>query len=1040
MAEQERHLLFKIKPALAGDQVADAVDVENGSTGHTGLLANAENQQQINDRLDATGLGAQPRVITGSFAATSGNIGTWYGGRQTVIIETDRAQGNGNYTFTLPSIDELNTMFDDMVTRGLGEVYTVTLIHRSGSTASLPRNSLTIRNPTVSALFNPNEIPTTLAQGASATFRITRQGASISPWERVTVEAAADPVAVFGSVAIQSISWNNRDGSLLPQGAQVQQGYAFPVANSTPNDGTLRQGLLDSGVSDRFIYDGDFVVWTAAAFTSWGDGGNWFVLSADDMRRMGREAHNFLLQVREIDNRVDVGPVSAMASNALAWLSENPLAEAPFLIPSTDTGNPRAGDSYPYIGGQENRDAGLRFQFSQNRFGAFLTLGISPSFLASNAEEDIFIRVRDESGDLVETLSLADDFTLRDDATFTNGTVTHFVRNTSFNYAFLETIEIVLTVVQRHFRFSPDTVDVTGNIANDGLTEPLLSPDVRAKLNANLQPDNARFQAIESRLSPFRTVTIDTPDHRYLFASSTGTDPFPSDLSALSQVSAESPRFSAPTASVFISTVADAQYVLNNVTQDTVTVLDQGQAGVDLGESVSYNGQTYFVYRVSGLTVNDVVEVDSFIVSEVLAWPNDIKTNAENIAANMAMLDHAVLNLPAPVVDVLKNEVSVNEENAPSVAATAYNKGLGGTSQQTVFFEDTPQVPAGGALRSDDFNKSAAARVRQKLVYFPSGTAYTNQGYLWAFDGTTQTDLITYANGSFMASVLVPSVPAGSETSDVYPAPPNLVSGAGIWINIPALTFVNGVPVAEADEIFFTRNVPQVAESLTIQYRGHANGNVFGTASGTLAGVGGSSDVATTFTLNTGGETATVEVLWRAAQRDIRVSVTESLTTGLPTINDVEVILSYQETRTVPAVPEGVREVVIEFEHPGGQVFAIRPSATGTVILVGDRVEIDTGYLYTDIFSSGESGHLSTPVTTGAFYDYQDVTPIPSTITDLENHATLPQYGLFETLYTHETIVGLGTQLTVLDAAGVLRNVGEVLSDLLTRVAALESP
>lgn len=64
--------------------------------------------------------------------------------------------------------------------------------------------------------------------------------------------------------------------------------------------------------------------------------------------------------------------------------------------------------------------------------------------------------------------------------------------------------------------------------------------------------------------------------------------------------------------------------------------------------------------------------------------------------------------------------------------------------------------------------------------------------------------------------------------------------------------------------------------------------------------------------------------------------------------------------------------------------------------------------------------------------------PIASTVTDLENHASLPQYGLFTTKYTHETIVNLATQLTVLDDTGAVQSVGAVLRDLLARVTALE--
>ncbi len=220
---------------------------------------------------------------------------------------------------------------------------------------------------------------------------------------------------------------------------------------------------------------------------------------------------------------------------------------------------------------------------------------------------------------------------------------------------------------------------------------------------------------------------------------------------------------------------------------------------------------------------------------------------------------------------------------------------------------------------------------------------------------------------------------------------------------IPALTFVNGVPVPEADELFFTRDLPDSATTVTMQYRAHANGNPFGAGSITLAGVGGPNEVANTVTINDGSESATIEMRWYPSSRQIRVSVTERVFQGLPTINDVEVILSYTETRTIPATDATTREVDLEFEHPGGQVFAIKPSSGGNLILVGDRQEIDTGYSYDTLFGSGNDGFLTTPVTTATYLDYEDFAPIPATITDLENHMALPDFGLFTTVHTVET-------------------------------------
>ena len=244
--------------------------------------------------------------------------------------------------------------------------------------------------------------------------------------------------------------------------------------------------MLDAGVSDRIIYDGDYVVWTGATFTSWSNGDDWFVLTRNQLQELTRQQSNFLAQTTEIDNRVDAGFVQGMAANALVWLSENPLATAPLLDPSTDPQNPRSGDNYAYIGGTENRNGMQLFQFGQNRFNSFLTIGITPSFITGHPESTIDIVVFNDELQEIERLNLANDFTFRDDGDFTNSTVRHYTRSTSFNYSFLSVVAVVVTQVQRHFNVDPNTVNLTPNITD--LAEDQLSTDVQEKLNRAL-PD-----------------------------------------------------------------------------------------------------------------------------------------------------------------------------------------------------------------------------------------------------------------------------------------------------------------------------------------------------------------------------------------------------------------------------------------------------------------------------------------------------------------------------------------------------------------------
>ncbi len=550
-------------------------------------------------------------------------------------------------------------------------------------------------------------------------------------------------------------------------------------------------------------------------------------------------------------------------------------------------------------------------------------------------------------------------------------------------------------------------------------------------LRGTVNQEDATIEALAPRVSPYKQITTQSPDVYARFLNSTGADSFPSTVETLSQVDASNPRFTGNNVALFVAVRPGGAKTLLNITQSTSIPLDASLPNVELNESLTgLDSFVYFIYRVNGLTASDVYEVEDNTFSQVVAWSDDITNLEADIERIDAELEHALLNLSDEVVQVLENELTVTEEDTPSVVPSDYNNSLGTGGTQKIFFENNPNTAVGGVLNSKPISENSGNtnRFRNKLLYIPE-TTYTNQTYVTAFDGVTSRDLITYLNGRFFAKVFVPEVPQGTSISTIYPAPSNLVSGAGIWQTIPALTFQNGVPVPEADEIFFTRNIPSSALTLTIQYRGHANGNIFGSGTTTLANVGGANDVFTSFTLDDGGETVDVEVRYYANTRRIRVTTIDHVRTGLPTINDVQVILSYQETRTVPAVPASTRDVEIEFENTGFQIFGFKPS-TNNLVIVGDRTEIDTGYTYTTLFGASENGYLSVTSTTATFLDYQNIDVIDSTITDLESHASLPQFGLFTTEYTHETITHLDTQLTVKTSDNNTVNLGnEIVKD-----------
>lgn len=1019
-------LIAKLRKAFIGDEgLVDAADVDVSNTTLTGLLGNVGKAQSAFDRIDATGLGAQVREITGSFFSTysegSQNTNTWYGGRQTVNIRVNPS-ANGQYTFRMPASDDMNSVFNDLAARGLGEVFTITLEYSGGNTGLVNRNRLTVTNANVSNGFPQGTFPTVLAQGQSATFRIDRVGGITGSWERLGIQQAVNPVPTFGEFVFQTAGWNNADGSSLPSGANVLKGYAFPVLGSNPNDGTLRQGLLDSGVDDRIIYDGDYVVWTADSFTSWTDGDSWFVLPRNQLEMVSREEGNFLAQVTEIDNRVDIGFVDSLTNDALVWLSENPLAEAPFLDPSTDTNNPRSGDNYPYVGGREDKNAEGQFTLGYNRFNNYITIGITPSFFTGHDAKDVEVRVRDSDGGVIDSFNLDSDFTIKDDATFTNNTVRHYIRNTSINYPFLATIEIVLTQVQRHFRLNPQSVDVTQNVNN--IQQSQLSDEVRDLLNQTPASVNIP-DPIDPALTATVTLTLNSPASDARFLSASATAPYPTQLSDFDQVAVDNPRYQATDVILFVAVPEPANYALMNTTTDSVVALDSSEPSVEVIESLFDSGLTWFVYRVTGITSGNRFEVERVTTEQKLAIINRI----DNLEANVRRIDAEQSAIPNDVRSVLEHNVTVTEETSPNKVASAFNNGLGTGGTQKVFFEASANAPSGGSLASNAFSVTdALPRAKRKLLYVGSDHNYANAVLVHAFDGASATnDLITYQDGQLFAKVFVPAQPASTTTVTTYPAPSARVSGSGIWQTIETLTFSNGVPVPLADELFFTRNLPTSNVTLNISYRGHANGNIFGAGSATL-NVQPGIESSTTFNISDGSETATVEVR-HLSNNQIRVSVTERVGAGLPTINDVQVILSFDETRTIPATNNSRRDVLLQSGIVSGQpnVIAFKPSDTDTLIAVSSDREIDTNFTYSTLFGAGLAGHLTVFAEDAEFFDFQNINPTNTTVQTLDDNANNPNYGLFDTNYTHETLVSLDTALEVDNSQGDKVKVGEEL-------------
>ena len=998
-----------------GGPYADANRVEVDETNFSGIFDGDGNIQQSLDKVDATSLGAPISFRTDdAFVLTDGNANQWFN-REI----RNNAATNAFRTLVLPSNAQITNVINAVT--GRARPFRITISYTGGISNDITVNRLRIttnlNGPTIAG-----RGAITLSRGEAVVFEQAEDNGQWAVLSEALIQT--EGTTPVGTVILQAgTTWDASDTASLPT-ANVQQGYAYEVSGAA------------TGGTDVFgetVYNGDWVIWDNATFTAWSNASDWFVLPSSDVRRIIQNNDAFLTQVTRTGDRYDLSRnVFVNAVNVL--ISQNTATGVPLTLnynaesttsPATArtiTFNDQAIQFANLIGGKLT----LSVQFNATSFSGFppelvslvftfgtftFTFGLNNiSSEGGIANVDIDILTQDYSSIL---------------NTNCNITLNYNFRGATFIGSFTITA-LVNTVKGTLHDPIVDLINLaTSNVDNR----------IEAELNqirGTIGTDEANFDAIADRISPYRNENVDTPDINARFGQSTGSDPFPA-FSALTAVNPDNPQFTVTGTAVFIAVVGGHSYALRNITQNSEIALDSSLPNVDLGTSAFVNNVSYFIYRVSGLTANDVVEIERTTSVQVVAWQQDIDRLLASINRIDAELRHALLGLSDAVINLLEHELTVTVEDTPTEVATQYNIDLGDTDAQTVFREALPKDASGGNLDSNAISgNSGNDRYRQKLIYYPQSTSFTTGAVLSAFDGSTATDIVVYdaANNRFNARVFVPAHAGGTTTSTIYPAQATRVSGQGIWQTIPVQFFQNGVPLPEDDEIFFTRNIPTSAVTLTIQYRAQANGNIFGAGSATLANVGGASEVSVAFQHDVGSENVTTTVTYfpnfQGGGREIRVAC-DTTASNIGVIENIQVILSYETSTTAPATAATTRDVLLEGANTQGQVFAIKASSTNNLIIVGDTAEIDTGYAFTSIFAANENGFLRTTYTSATYLDYQDFNPSSATITDLQNHETLPGFGLFTTQYTHDTIAHLDTQLTVRNSENDIVNVGQEL-------------
>ncbi len=531
----------------------------------------------------------------------------------------------------------------------------------------------------------------------------------------------------------------------------------------------------------------------------------------------------------------------------------------------------------------------------------------------------------------------------------------------------------------------------------------------------------------EERISPlFRLNGREVNANEAYFASSQ-----PANLAAMTRVSPEHSTFTATTTTVYVGVPGSdgKTHILRNTTTSVEQTLTPGAAQGDANLSVVSSFASLFIYEVTGIAVDDVLQVVDATVETLVKWPYDLDNLQQEADTLRSLIDNlAINNLPPGTLDWLLH-ILITEEANPTLQPTSFNFLSGDGSQPLASIETSPNAFSSGLKTSEEIlpdGQTLDGLTGRKIAYAPAFHAASVADVVSAVNsGGTVTQEIVRRNGAvYEASIRIPGHGAGSRTAIRYPSPATRVSGEGIWQDIPTLTFRNGIPVPEADELFFTRNLPPSSRTLTIQYRGIANGNVFGAAQTTLANVGaGAGETATSFVLNDGGETATVEVRWYPNGR-IRVSVTERVNAGLPTISSVQVILSWTEQVTTPAQADGLRRVVIADYIPDDtQLFMFAPEddssnrdASSTLHIATQNGVWDTQFTYDALFGSNNSGALRIArdaVAPGApdpiFYNHRGVALREDLAASLFNVRAQPRNGLFRAIQGIQTVAQFST-------------------------------
>ena len=414
------------------------------------------------------------------------------------------------------------------------------------------------------------------------------------------------------------------------------------------------------------------------------------------------------------------------------------------------------------------------------------------------------------------------------------------------------------------------------------------------------------------------------------------------------------------------------------------------------------------------LIASESAPLQTELRTDVSRIDSSIRSVNNSLVDIVGRLDNPVLSIPSEVVGILKNDITVTQENNVQLVPSDYNMMLGaGVAIGAIEEENSPtQVP--NFTNSATIGSAGTGRRGQKLFY-PVISLADGDALLTA----SGVDLIAREGNSLVTRQFVPSHGGGSRSVIHYPAPPNNFGSAGRWflLSLKTATFQ---PVSS--EISLTNEIPTTSTIVTIYTRILVNGNNVDAESHTLT-VGGA-DTIVNFVENSGGELVDVTINYRSRFNDIEVQAVPRQVTGLA-IADLEFRAEWTEVVTESSTPQTTRDIVI-YDYMDNTQFpiAMKPSIDrvdnngATLIIVTPRGEFDTLWTFNNLFNSDDSGRMIFSVIDVPIYDLI-FSPNQLILTDLNSRLRNPFFGLFTENHTHLSIVNLDTGLRVSGLFGV---------------------